>query len=88
MEIDEDGDKHFQFAKEISKKFVGRAVLLQKALEHINAGDVIKEDKNLLVISGQNGSGKTAYMVSLLMFTESIDLSGIQFLKFPFVLFL
>ena len=56
-------DKHIHFAREVSKKFVGRNGLVQKAMNTLNAESSFKENGGLLVIAGKSGSGKTAFMV-------------------------
>lgn len=62
--IEEGKDPHYDFAKEISARFVGRKVLMSKALATIDEIQN-KSKENIVLITGKSGSGKTAFMSKL-----------------------
>lgn len=66
-------NKHETFIKEVCAKFVGRKAVLEKVIGILRTPVSTMEhgvgiDKNILVVSGKSGSGKTAFMAKLAQF--------------------
>lgn len=70
--IEEGKDPHYDFAKEISARFVGRKVLMSKALATIDEIQN-KSKENIVLITGKSGSGKTAFMVRTLFYLSPLE---------------
>ncbi|XP_047145181.1 telomerase protein component 1 isoform X1 [Hydra vulgaris] len=64
FDTEEVTNKHLLYASNLSKEVVGRKTLLNK-IETILVESKNKQDKNILLISGKRGSGKTAIMSKL-----------------------
>lgn len=58
-------DVHFDFAHILSNKFIGRKKLIDKTVKLLSEEARGKTGKNLLMITGKSGAGKTAFLAKL-----------------------
>ena len=66
-------DKHYAFASEMGKNFVGRKKLVDQVLAKLDEVRN-KTGNNLLLLTGRPGSGKTAFMSKVMMeYSESLN---------------